>query len=153
MNSWEATDWLTQKYRQHTIPMVSSQSAVLSKKMKFGQRIRNLRTAASLTQREVATRLGVSVTYISKVENEKLHFGDYPSEKFIHRLAGVLQADESELMLLAGKMPEQIKLRVVQRPDVFLALAGCDDAALDKIKVQVVTLMRRGRKGKPRKPR
>ncbi len=120
--------------------------------MHFGQRVRSLRTASSQTQREVATRLGVSTTYISKVENEKLHFGDYPSEKFIHRLAGVLDADESELMLLAGKMPEQIKRRVVERPDVFLMLAGCDDAALDKVKVQVVSLTQR-KKGKPRKPR
>jgi HTH-type transcriptional regulator, competence development regulator len=120
--------------------------------MQFGDRVRTLRNAASLTQREVATRLGVSTTYISKVENEKLHFGDYPSEKFIHRLAGVLRADESELMLLAGKIPEQIRRRVTERPDVFLALAGCDDKALDRVKVQVATLTRR-KKGKPRKPR
>jgi hypothetical protein len=63
-----------------------------------------------------------------------------------------LDADESELMLLAGKMPEQIKRRVVERPDVFLMLAGCDDKALDKVKVHVASFSRQ-RKGRPRKPK
>ncbi len=56
----------------------------------------------------------VSVSYISKVENGKLHFGDYPSEKFIHKLAGELKADEDELLLLADKVPASIRLRIRQ---------------------------------------
>jgi transcriptional regulator with XRE-family HTH domain len=43
--------------------------------MPFGEQVRALREARKLTQRELADRLGVSVSYISKVENEKLHFG------------------------------------------------------------------------------
>jgi len=75
--------------------------------------------------------LGVSFTYISKVENEKLHFGDFPSERFIHRLASVLEADEHELLLLADKVPESIRRRIRERPDVFLAITRMDDAAID----------------------
>ncbi|MCA9075806.1 MAG: helix-turn-helix transcriptional regulator [Planctomycetaceae bacterium] len=44
--------------------------------MTFGQRVRELREKRGLTQRELADALAVSVSYISKVENEKLHFGD-----------------------------------------------------------------------------
>ncbi len=44
--------------------------------MQFGQRVRVLRKQHNLTQRELAAKLGVSFTYISKVENKKLHFGD-----------------------------------------------------------------------------
>ena len=62
--------------------------------MKFGARVRCLRIGGGLTQRQLADRLGVSVSYISKVENERLRFGDYPSEKFIHMLAESLGADE-----------------------------------------------------------
>ena len=55
--------------------------------MHFGAKVRELRKGKKLTQRKLSLLLGVSFTYISKVENEKLHFGDFPSEKFIHKLA------------------------------------------------------------------
>jgi transcriptional regulator with XRE-family HTH domain len=119
---------------------------------KFGQLVRKLRQAKALSLRDVAPKVGVGFTYLSKIENGKLDFGDYPSEALIRKLAEALDADEDELMLLAEKMPDQIRRRVVERPDVFLMLAGCDDKALDKVKVQIATSSRR-RKGRPRKPR
>jgi transcriptional regulator with XRE-family HTH domain len=81
----------------------------------------------------VAPLVGVGFTYLSKVENGKLDFGDFPSDALIHRLADALEGDEDELLLLAGKVPERIRLRVLQRPDVFGALADCDDKVLDKV--------------------
>ena len=81
----------------------------------------------------MATKIGVSDTYISKVENESLHFGDFPSEKFIHKLADVLEADEEELLLLADKVPEAIRKRVRERPEAFRTLAGLDDKTLDRV--------------------
>ena len=105
--------------------------------MQFGERIRQLRTQRKLTQRDLATKIGVSDTYISKVENENLHFGDYPSEKFIHKLADVLEADEEELLLLADKVPEVIRKRVRERPEAFRTLAGLDDKTLDGLLAQV----------------
>ena len=101
--------------------------------MQFGQRVRQLRETRDLTQRELAERLGVSVSYISKVENERLHFGDYPSEKFIHKLAVELDADEEELLLLADKVPAGIRKRIRERPDVFRWLADLDDAEIDQL--------------------
>lgn len=73
------------------------------------------------------------MSYISKVENERLHFGDYPSEKFIHKLAVELGADEDELLLLAGKIPVSIRKRIRQRPDLFRRLAKLDARALDAL--------------------
>ena len=81
----------------------------------------------------MAARLGVSFTYISKVENEKLHFGDFPSEKFIHKLADTLQADEDELLVLTDRVPKVIRRRVEERPEAFRRLAGLDDAVLNQI--------------------
>ena len=101
--------------------------------MQFGQRVRQLRDAQGLTQRELADSLGVSVSYISKVENEKLHFGDYPSAKFIHKLADELDADEDELLLLADKVPEALRKRICARPDVFNAVAKLDDKTMDRM--------------------
>lgn len=105
--------------------------------MQFGERVRQLRTQRGLTQRDLAESMRVSDTYISKVENENLHFGDYPSEKFIHKLADVLEADEEELLLLADKVPAAIRQRVRERPDAFRTLAGLDDKTLDGLLAQV----------------
>lgn len=103
------------------------------KSMKFGERVRTLREACLLTQHILAERMGVSVSYISKVENERLHFGDYPSEKFIHRLAMELDADEDELLLLADKVPESMRQRIRERPDAFRAFAMLDDRSMDEL--------------------
>ncbi len=101
--------------------------------MQFGERVRELRVLRRLTQQVVAARMSVSVSYISKVENGKLHFGDYPSEKFIHKLAGELQADEDELLLLANKVPASILCKIRQRPEFFRKLAKMDVNELDAL--------------------
>ncbi len=98
--------------------------------MQFGERVRELRVQQRLTQQTVADRMGVSVSYISKVENGKLHFGDYPSEKFIHKLATELKADEDELLLLADKVPASIRIRIRQNPELFRCLARMDRKTL-----------------------
>lgn len=101
--------------------------------MQFGERVRTLRESRQFTQSILAQRLGVSVSYISKVENERLHFGDYPSEKFIHNLAGELEADEDELLLLADKVPKGIRQRIRERPEAFRAFAALDDKSMDTL--------------------
>jgi len=55
--------------------------------MRFGERVRDLRTSKGLSQRALGSKVGVSFTHISKVENKKLDFGDYPSEVLIQKLA------------------------------------------------------------------
>lgn len=105
--------------------------------MKFGERIRELRKQKKLTLRELAPQVGVGFHYLSKVENEKLDFGQFPGEALIKKLAEVLSGDESELLLLAQKVPDPIRQRVLERPEVFSALAECDDATLDKVMVTI----------------
>lgn len=101
--------------------------------MNFGQRIRDLRHAKRLTLRDLADRVGVGFTYISKIENHKLEEGHCPSEKLIHKLAVELEADEDELLLLAEKVPEPIRKRVCERPDVFWAVARMSDKQMDRL--------------------
>jgi len=48
--------------------------------MRFGNRVRQLRTSRHILQSKLAHTIGISVPYIIKVENEKLHFRDYPAE-------------------------------------------------------------------------
>jgi HTH-type transcriptional regulator, competence development regulator len=101
--------------------------------MRFGHKVRELRTAKGLSQRALGERVGVSFTYVSKVENGKLDFGDYPSEDLIRRLAAALDADEEDLLLLAQKIPEPIRRRFFERPDAFRLIARLDDKRLDRI--------------------
>jgi HTH-type transcriptional regulator, competence development regulator len=101
--------------------------------MTFGERVRELRKGKNLTLRELAVKVKVNFTYLSKIENQKLSFGEYPSEDLIRKLAKVLGAEEDELLLLAQKIPEDIKKRVIERPDAFRKIAKLDDEKLDKL--------------------
>ena len=99
----------------------------------FGERVRELRKNKALTLRDLAEKLGVNFTYVSKIENQKLSFGEYPSEDLIRSLAKVLKADVDELLLLAQKIPDDIRQRVIERPDAFRKIAKLDDESLDKL--------------------
>lgn len=101
--------------------------------MKFGQRIRELRHDKGWSLRDLAAKVDVGFTYLSRVETGRLNFGDYPSDALIHRLAEALDASEDELLVLAERVPARIKDRVLQRPDVFARLANLDDNALNRV--------------------
>lgn len=101
--------------------------------MKFGERIRELRKKKGMTLRELAPLVGVGFHYISKIENEKLDFGDYPGEDLIVKLATALEVDTDELLILAKKIPEGIKKRVIERPDAFRRFAELDDETIDRL--------------------
>jgi DNA-binding XRE family transcriptional regulator len=75
--------------------------------MRFGEKVRALRKEKSLGQRALADVVGVSFTYISKIENHRLDFGDYPSEEVIKKLAAALDADPTDLLVLAEKSPKR----------------------------------------------
>ena len=71
----------------------------------FGVRLRELRTKAGLSQRELADKVGINFTYLSKIESGTM---PPPSEKVIMKLAEALNADKDELITLAGRIPSDI---------------------------------------------
>jgi len=72
---------------------------------KFGVRLKELRTQARLTQRELADRVNVDFSYLSKIENGVI---PPPSERVILQLAEALNVDKDELITLAGRIPSDI---------------------------------------------
>ena len=100
--------------------------------MRFGEKVHELRTARPHPG-ALGQRLGVSFAYISKVENGKLDFGDYPSEDLIRRLAAAHDADEEELHMIAENMPEPIRRGFFETPDAFRLIARLDDKRLDRV--------------------
>ena len=73
--------------------------------MTFGERVREIRKAQGISQRDLAAIVKVDFTYISKIET-----GDTPppSRETIHRIAWALNADEGELFALAGKVSAEV---------------------------------------------
>jgi transcriptional regulator with XRE-family HTH domain len=114
--------------------------------MTFGEKVRQLRKAKNLTLRELARKVKVNFTYLSKIENQRLSFGEYPSEDLIRKLAKVLDGNEDELLLRAEKIPADIKKRVIERPDAFRKLAALDDKTLDGLLVQIQPDTRKAQK-------
>lgn len=83
----------------------------------FGERIRELRKAKGLTQREFADQLGIDFTYVSKIENGRTEIP--PSEQLITRMAVLLSVNANELLSLAGQFDHRELQKVVsETPEV-----------------------------------
>ena len=83
--------------------------------MTFGQRVRELRQARGLTQRELARKAGISYAYVSKLETGSM---SPPRHKVIQSLARILGATDletDELFGMAGKLPQELMGRVDAR--------------------------------------
>jgi transcriptional regulator with XRE-family HTH domain len=84
----------------------------------FGERIRELRTERDdhMSLRELAGRVGIDFTYLSKIENGKV---SPPSNEVIEKLARELEADLEELLALAAKVSqEDLRKAVAQDPRI-----------------------------------
>jgi len=81
--------------------------------MEFGRYLRELRKQKKISQRDLATQVAVDFTYLSKIEGGRLA---PPSEDVIRRLALALDADENELINLAGKVPKDLKAVLEESP-------------------------------------
>ena len=71
----------------------------------FGIRIRQLRKQSGMTLRELAEKVNIDFTYLSKIENGAV---PPPSDKVISKLARALNAGKDELLILAGKIPPEL---------------------------------------------
>ena len=78
----------------------------------FGQKIKSLRKAKRITQLELAERIGVDFTYVSKIENDRTI--RTPAESTIRKIAEVLDVNAEELILLARKVPQNLQETIVQ---------------------------------------
>lgn len=82
----------------------------------FGEYLLERRTAAGLTQAQVAERINVSLAYYNKVERGQL---PPPSGELLDRLAEAIPADRDRLYELAGKVPGEVVGALRGRPDLW----------------------------------
>ena len=115
--------------------------------MEFGQRLRNLRKQKNLSQRDLAARVGIDFTYLSKIEGGRL---DPPSEVIIQRIAQVLEADEDELINLAGKVPKDLKAVLEESPQAVELLRVLSERKLpEETYRKMLDLARKSRADSP----
>jgi HTH-type transcriptional regulator, competence development regulator len=79
----------------------------------FGEVLRQLRTKTGLGIKGLAPELGVTYSYLSKLENNEVG----PSEKMVDRVARYFRYDRNRLLLAAGKVPEDILEILRNNPD------------------------------------
>ena len=84
--------------------------------LKFGEFIRKSRLKHNLGLREFANQVGISATYISKME-----IGDYapPKEENIKKMAQILNIDEDKLLSMAEKLSSDLKDIINDKPNLY----------------------------------
>ena len=92
--------------------------------MTFGKFVRSVRDKRfkedrSFSVRQVAQRIGVEPSYLSKIERDQVA---PPSEATIRRLAGELGEDADLLLAMAGKVSSDLRNIILQRPQLFAEL-------------------------------
>lgn len=81
----------------------------MNNKITFGRKIQELRRAKNWSQRDLAKKVEIDFTYISKIENGKM---PPPRKDVIERFAKILGADLNELLSLTGEFPEALKEKI-----------------------------------------
>ena len=73
----------------------------------FGERVRRIRQERGMGLRDTARRVGVSATFLSRIETGAEQAT--PREDVIRKLAEALGDDFDHLMQLAGRIPSEVK--------------------------------------------
>ncbi len=92
----------------------------MAKREKLGHRLKRVRIARDLSLRETAQKVGVSPTYLSRVEN--CLDPSPPTEKTLRALAEALDENLDELMQLAGRVPEDVEKLIKADPQMPVML-------------------------------
>ena len=110
----------------------------------FGKRVRDLRekkreTDPSFSLRQFAAKVGISPTFVSKIENGEF---DPPSAENIKKMAALLDCNADELLALAGKVDPDISEIIRKKPKAladFLRVAnGRSEEEIRKMTARMV---------------
>ncbi len=74
--------------------------------MRFGETLRSLRRESGISQRELAAKIGLDFSYISKLENDRL---PAPAADTIVRICNVLGVTPDRLLSLSRKLPTDVQ--------------------------------------------
>ena len=89
----------------------------MAEKEKFGAFIRHEREGKEIGLREMAKMIGVSPTYLSKVERDEF---PPPAEDKVRKIAEIIECDIDELLARAGRVSSDLS-EIIRRHPVELA--------------------------------
>jgi len=115
---------------------------VMAGRKSFGALVRRQREAKEIGLREMAKKIGVSPTYLSKIER-----GDFdpPAEDKVRKIAEIIGRDADELLALAGKVASDLTEIIRQRPR---EMADFLRTAKGLAKADIARLVREAQKAK-----
>lgn len=81
--------------------------------MNLGEYIKGERKLRNITQRKLASKVGVNFSYISRIES-----GDtkMPSDEILIKISDALELDIDKVMLLSNKYPQELRDLLANNP-------------------------------------
>lgn len=96
-------------------------------KKTFGQNLKKLRQEKNISQRQLAEKVGVDFSYISKIENDRL---PPPAADTIIKICAVLGVSSEEFLAHSGKIGSDIKENVLSNPSALKFLNQINEMGL-----------------------
>lgn len=87
--------------------------------MTFGQLLKHERCLSRKSQRQLAAELGISFTYLSKLENDRL---PPPSGDMLMSFCEMTTARPEVILCQARRLPTSLMEALFDRPDLILEL-------------------------------
>ena len=109
------------------------QNAIVKQDMSdFGKKIRAARREKKISLRKLASQLGISFTYLSKIESGEMA---PPAENKIYNIADKLGLDVDELFILAQKLPQELSDLALrpEMPKILRATKGLSQNELREL--------------------
>ncbi len=85
----------------------------------FGQILKELRRNKNISQRELADKVGVDFSYISKLENDRLA---PPAAETIIRIANTLDIPSEVLLSYSGKVSDEMRDTISSSQEAMMFL-------------------------------
>ena len=121
------------------------------KPRKFGETVRELRNAKKIGLRRFAELIGMSPTYLSKVERDEF---PPPAEVKVVAIATALDQDPDELLALAGRVASDLSEIIQEHPrEMATFLRSAKGLSAEEIKRLAKEVKKFGRKSTKRKGR
>ena len=88
------------------------------KREKFGATVRREREKLEIGLREMAKKIGVSATYLSKIERDEF---PPPAEDKVRKIAEIFDCDVDQILARAGKVSSDLSEIIRERPRALRA--------------------------------
>ena len=109
---------------------------------RFGAFVRRQREAREIGLREMAKMIGVSPTYLSKVERDEF---PPPAEDKVRKIAEIIDCDADELLARAGRVSSDLSEIIKQRPRELAALLRTTKGLTADAVVELASLAQRAK--------